>query len=936
MKHINRITFFLLALIIAPTILFAQNNYYAGKIRIIVNNPEIIPAEGEESSNYSFNQILQTYNITSITQPLSFANTPELQRLYELNTPNNEDSLFTALINLNSSANLFLSIEKCPIPQMISDPADYMWQLMLDNDPTNDWLWYLDIIDAPQAWDITKGNPNIKVAIIDNGIDASHPDLIGKIDPTTDFYTGNPFSPQAHGTSVATLLAAETVDAGQTANGQMASVGYNTKIMFSDGGYNSVDACLYASKILNAKIISVSWYFPSYCNNPPNSILLIEKEILDNGTSILRAAGNGPQFCNGGRLYPFSGLEDSRTIVVTSTGKDDKHYNTDPQTNGVTNSHYPEVDLCAPGYHLMAGTYNSAGGWPYYGGWGGTSQSTPIVSGTAALMYSVNSCLSSNWTQDILKHTTDPIVDAASFPGVVGAGRLNAHKAVQAAQGSYSSNIDLYVKDRLEDFGYSGSYAWGWWFDESPDIWVRNQADGFTNFENQEPEYSSSQPVYVYVRVWNKSCTVYNENDVEIPGEGLSLYWSKASSSSSWPQNWDGSQSTTGDKIGTQYIPRLESGESIIFEFQWNILNPYVHNNWASCLLARIEGITTDPITLYPNHLEYDVYNNNNVALHNVTVIDIHPGKALPIINGEEYPHGRFMYIGNSTNTSSNYDITFEEPVNEGSSSLIEESEIHIFTDSEGWAILLPSLQQNPNVEIVGDNEFIITASEVILEDLIFAANQRVPLYIGFSFLIDEITEEDTYQYVVSQRFSDSENHLTGAEHFTVKKSPRAPFDADAGSDKEIYLSDSTTINAVDISETAIYNWYDPLGNLIYSGKDAVVKPERTTTYKLEVIANTDGFKDYDEVEVVVKQYWIESITPNPANLTTSISYNIDGATSAYLMIINGFGTISNNYIINPISSQLSINISNYATGSYNVILIVDGQAIESKTLIVQ
>ena len=929
MKTVIKYMFILL--FVLPILSVAQTNYYSGKIRVIVHDSQIVPLNGGESSDSIFNQVLSDFDVLTITQPLSFAKTPELQRLYELNTSHDEDSLFDALTNINSNSELFLSVERVPIPQPISAPADYMWQLMLDNDSTNDWLWYLSKIDAPKAWSITKGDTNVIVAVTDDGIDMLHPDLVGKVFPLNNFFTGTPFSVGlGHGTSVTTILAAETVDSGQTANGQMASIGYNTRIMFNAW---STDACLYASTNLNADIITLSWYFsctPLITLN--HSDLLIEQEILNNGTTIIRAAGNGSIHCNGQRLYPFSGLEDPRTIVISSTGKDDKHVNSEFCSNNSTNSHYPEVDLCAPGYNLIGGTLTNNGqsSWPYYGCWGGTSQSTPIVSGTAALMYSVNPCLNSNWVQDILKNTTDPIVDAVNFPGVIGSGRLNAGNAVEAAQGAYSADLDLYIKDRLEDFGYPGSYAWGWWFDKSPDIWVRNQADGFTNFTHEEPEYSSSQPVYVYVRVWNKSCDSSNA-----VGD-LSLYWTKASSASSWPQNWDGTQPTTGDKIGTISIPNLGPGESKIFEFQWTILNPYVHSNWASCLLARIEGISNDAITVYPNHLEKDVFNNNNIALRNVTIVDINPFKQLPVINGLEYPHGRFMYVGNATNTSNNFDITFEVATDEGSASLIEEAEVHIYTDQAGWAIIGNAVTQHPDLEVVGDKEFIITNSDVTLQNISFNANTRIPLYVGFSFLIDEITTEETYHYRVAQRYAGQENDITGAEHFTIRKSPRASFSADAGWDKQIKKNDSTTVNATDITEPAIYNWYDPDGNLIYTGKDAMVSPEITTTYKLEVVANTDGFKDYDEVVVEVQQYWIDDVAPNPTTTSTNVTYQIDGASSTYLMVLNGFGTVSNNYILSPNSNQINVNVSGYTSGSYNIILIVDGQAADAKTLIIQ
>ncbi|GCD76966.1 hypothetical protein JCM31826_04480 [Thermaurantimonas aggregans] len=922
MKTITRLLIWVL--IVGPLSLFAQSDYYPGKIWIIVHDHEIIPVGERESNNPEFAQLLTDFGITEISQPMSFAKTPELQRLYELSTSLSEDSLFAALTRLNPNNELFLSIEKCYVPKTVSDPADYMWWLTV-NDPNNDWLWSLQTIQAPQAWNITKGDTAVKVAVTDDGIDPLHPDLIGKIHPPYNYQSGSPFTPQSHGTSVATILAAETVDSGQVANGQMASIGYNTRVMFNSWG---LSPCVYASSVLGANIISLSWY--AGCS-PPTSYLLAEQEILNNGTTIIRAAGNGTIHCGGLRLYPFSGFEDPRTIVISSTGKDDKHVNSESCSNSSTNSHYPEVDLCAPGYRIMGGTSTNGGTntWPYYGCWGGTSQSTPIVSGTAALMYAVNPCLNSNWTQDILKNTTDPITDAANFPGVVGTGRLNAFKAVQAAQGSHSTSLDLYIKDRPEDFGYPGSYAWGWWFDKSPDIWVRNQADGFTNQTHQEPEYSSSQPVYVYVRVWNKSC------DSSYAQGNLALYWSKASSSSSWPQNWDGSQPTIGDVIDVLPIPNLGPGDSKIFEFEWNILNPYIHQNWASCLLARIEDIISDPITLYPNQLEFDVYHNNNIALRNVTVVDIHPGLVLPEIGGVRYPHGRFMFVGNATTTDGNFDLTFEIPEEEEGASILEEAEVHIILDNEGWELLQTALEQHPDIRIIKEREFLVLSPRVTLENIYFSAETRIPIYVGFSFLTKEITNEETYNYRVYQNYHSDLEHITGAEHFIIHKSPRTPFYANAGSDREIRKNESTTFHAVDISETATYNWYDPQGNLIYSAKDVSVSPDITSKYKLEVIANTDGFKDYDEVTVTVKQFWIEQISPNPTNSQTLISYEIENTNSAYLIIMNSFGTIHNNYILPLNSTSHSVDVSNYTPGAYSVILVVNGIGVDSKNLIV-
>lgn len=84
--------------------------------------------------------------------------------------------------------------------------------------------------------------------------------------------------------------------------------------------------------------------------------------------------------------------------------------------------------------------------------------------------------------------------------------------------------------------------------------------------------------------------------------------------------------------------------------------------------------------------------------------------------------------------------------------------------------------------------------------------------------------------------------------------------------------------------------------SLIYTGKDFTVSPEITKQYKLEVIATADGLKDYDEVNVKVKEHEILSMSPNPASNNFTINYKATNASSGYFMISQPYGT-SNNYI---------------------------------------
>jgi hypothetical protein len=146
------------------------------------------------------------------------------------------------------------------------------------------------------------------------------------------------------------------------------------------------------------------------------------------------------------------------------------------------------------------------------------------------------------------------------------------------------------------------------------------------------------------------------------------------------------------------------------------------------------------------------------------------------------------------------------------------------------------------------------------------------------------------------------------------------------------------TITARQISEPAIYNWYDTDGNLIFQGQDLTVANDVAKNYKLEVIATADGFKDYSEVEVKLKPSVLSVIAPNPATENVTISYKINEGGSAYLMVLGEYCSTnaSNNYIVNPELSEVNINLANYSNGFYTVALVVNGHIIDAKTLVIE
>jgi len=146
--------------------------------------------------------------------------------------------------------------------------------------------------------------------------------------------------------------------------------------------------------------------------------------------------------------------------------------------------------------------------------------------------------------------------------------------------------------------------------------------------------------------------------------------------------------------------------------------------------------------------------------------------------------------------------------------------------------------------------------------------------------------------------------------------------------------NETITLSASQINEAAVYNWYDPEGNLIYTGKDLTVSADVTKKYKLEIVADADGFKDYDEVDVTVNQFYLNTIVPNPATNTVTINYKTIDIASAYLMVIGTNNNTSNNYIINTNQEQTTLDISNYPIGYYTIALVCNGDIVDAKTLI--
>jgi subtilisin family serine protease len=344
-------------------------------------------------------------------------------------------------------------------------------------------------IDAPEGWNIETGEQGVKIAIIDSGIEYTHSDISSRIwinygDPIngidddsngfTDDYRGwdfvnndndpNDDHTNSHGTHCAGIAGAATNN-----NLGVAGVDWNCKLMaIKSMKYNNiilwVDAAAgltYAAD-MGADIISMSW-----SGSTPSQTL---KDGIDYayGAGCVLVAASG----NYGTSFPYIPASYGNTIAVGATDHYDERWS--------SSNYGSHLDLVAPGVDIYSTKRSNN-----YGYITGTSMSTPMVAGAAALLKAQDHTYTQTIIRNILTMTADdevgdPSEDTPGFDIYHGHGRLNIYSAMYGAplkpskpSGPLTGKVGQLLTyttiayDPNDDNLY---YQWDWG-DSSPSVW---------------------------------------------------------------------------------------------------------------------------------------------------------------------------------------------------------------------------------------------------------------------------------------------------------------------------------------------------------------------------------------------------------------------------------------------------------------------------------
>jgi len=319
-------------------------------------------------------------------------------------------------------------------------------------------------MDTDLAWDITQGDPNIVIAMLDSGAKLDHPEFSGRIwtnsnetedgiDTDQNNYTddrngwdfvnndNDPTDDHGHGTTTAGI-------AGATGNNSVgfAGMNWNSKIMVckilnasNSGKYSNWAEAIYYAVDNGASVINMSV-------GGTNASTTLEEAIdyaYAHNVPVVASAGNQ----NSSTLrYP---AKYTKTIAVGATNSDDTRSATFSWGGG--SNYGPELDFVAPGNYIFC--LNYLNNTKYNTFWSGTSQAAPQVTGLISLILSVNKDLTITQINTILKETSEDLIgdadDTEGWDQYYGYGRVNAYQALLETNKTLSINSFYNLKNNL-------------------------------------------------------------------------------------------------------------------------------------------------------------------------------------------------------------------------------------------------------------------------------------------------------------------------------------------------------------------------------------------------------------------------------------------------------------------------------------------------------
>jgi uncharacterized repeat protein (TIGR01451 family) len=324
--------------------------------------------------------------------------------------------------------------------------AAHATEAIIPNDPGWVRQWGPQKINAPEAWMMTQGSPDVVLAVLDSGVTLSHPELTsqlwfnpgevpsnglddddnGKVDDLWGWHfyhvwNGQVYVPRdddlvaddyGHGTHVAGIAGAEMNNGQGIAGMAAASRLMIVKVLdqYGVGWYSDIAQGIVYAVDNGASILNLS-----LGGTQPSEILQAAVDYAHSrGVLVVAAAGNDGTSV----LYPAAC---EHALAVAATDMYDQH----PSFS----NHGPQVDAAAPGVDIYSTWPWRDGYWTQYG----TSMAAPNVSGLAALIRSRRYTLDQEEVTHVITRAALD-VETPGWDPYTGWGRIDAQAAMLYAE----------------------------------------------------------------------------------------------------------------------------------------------------------------------------------------------------------------------------------------------------------------------------------------------------------------------------------------------------------------------------------------------------------------------------------------------------------------------------------------------------------------------
>ena len=347
-------------------------------------------------------------------------------------------------------------------PDVLYAEPDFRYAITsVPDDPFYGAQWAHTKLHSNQAWDITTGGTSIKIAIIDTGIDATHPDLTSKLLPGQSFLKGqqdsNPVDLHGHGTHIAGIAAAATDNTAGVAGMSWGARIIPVRVLDNEGeGWTTdIAAGINWARNQGADIINLSLGGEAESMTMRTAV----QDAYNAGVLVVASMGNDYL------STPYYPAAYDNVLAVTATTMDNDwafyaNYGT-------------HTDIAAPGGYMTTvhdsnGILSTMPTYPvflttvehystYYDTMFGTSQATPFISGLAALIWSADASLSADAVSNVITSTAVDLGEAG-WDQYFGYGLADAKAALDSINQLESAPF-LYAIDNADQ---DGNYLVQW------------------------------------------------------------------------------------------------------------------------------------------------------------------------------------------------------------------------------------------------------------------------------------------------------------------------------------------------------------------------------------------------------------------------------------------------------------------------------------------